>query len=35
MFQDDDVDESEDDSGWVNLLNEAYEEYDDDATILI
>ena len=29
MFKVDDSDESEDDSGWVNLINEAYEEYDD------
>ena len=24
-----DSDENEDDSGWVNLINESYEEYDD------
>ena len=29
MFKVDVSDESEDDSGWVNLINEAYEEYDD------
>ena len=28
MFKVDDSDESEDDYGWVNLINQAYEEYD-------